>query len=186
MLRVTPFIRFALVVLCVLTFATAARAVGDRCADPPKELGKFETVGAGGTLPTAKYLDENGNEQSLDHFRGKPLLVNFWATWCAPCVKEMPALNQLAGNDAAKIQVLTLSADREGAPVVKEFFQVNGIHNLPVAMDKLSRVAREVKAEGLPTTILYNAQGREVGRVVGAAEWDSASVVAFLEGCLAS
>ena len=114
-------------------------------------------------------------------------MLNFWATWCAPCVKEMPALDRLAATGAERnLQVLALSADREGAPVVRRFYDVNAIKHLAVAVDKLSRVSRAVDVGGLPTTVLYDVQGREVGRVVGVAEWDAPDTVAFLGRCLAN
>ena len=155
------------------------------CVTPPQALGKYQPGKPGAALPAAPFVAADGSERPLDSLRGRPLLVNFWATWCAPCVKEMPALDRLAAQPPAGLQVLTLSADREGAAVVRQFYEANGIRNLPVALDKTSRVARVTGVGGLPTTILYDAQGREVGRVVGVAEWDAKETLAFLAECLA-
>ena len=82
--------------------------------------------------------------------------------------------------------MLALSADREGAPVVREFYDKNNIRHLPVAIDKLSRVARAVGIDGLPTTVLYDLEGREAGRVIGVAEWDTPAALDFLSRCLAA
>ncbi len=165
--------------------SAAEPAPSPACAAPPPALGKYQPGKPGAALPAAPFVAADGSERPLEALRGKPLLVNFWATWCAPCVKEMPALDRLAAQPPAGLQVLTLSADREGAAVVRQFYEANGIRNLPVALDKTGRVARAAGVSGLPTTILYDAQGREAGRVVGVAEWDAAEALAFLAACLA-
>ncbi|QNT68486.1 TlpA family protein disulfide reductase [Defluviicoccus vanus] len=117
---------------------------------------------------------------------GAALVVNFWATWCGPCIKEMPALDALAKKvEKRGIVVLALSSDREGAPVVRQYFDKNGLTGLPVSIDALSKVARTLDIVGLPTTVFFDAQGRQVGRVVGAAEWDAPATIEFLTACLA-
>ena len=164
----------------------AAAAERAACTAPPAALGKYQPAKPGASLPAVPFVDADGAEQPLDGLRGRALLVNFWATWCAPCVEEMPALDRLAaGTKANGPQVLTLSADREGATVVRKFYEVNGIRNLPVALDKTGRLARATGIGGLPTTLLYAADGSEVGRVVGIAKWDAPEVQAFLAACLA-
>lgn len=155
------------------------------CSKPPAALGKYQPSPPGRELPTAPWVDEAGAERPVTELRGKGLVLNFWATWCAPCVKEMPSLDRLAGEAAARgFRVVALSADREGAPVVRRFFDVNGIGRLAVDIDKSSRVSRATGIDGLPTTILYDPAGREIGRVRGGAEWDAQGVVAFLGDCL--
>jgi thiol-disulfide isomerase/thioredoxin len=174
---------FAAILLNGAAFASAAPA----CAAAPPALGKYTPAAEAKPIPAATFLDAQGDEKSLADSRGKGLIVNFWATWCAPCVKEMPALDRLAAAAGGRgLRVLALSADRGGAPVVRKFYEVNGIGHLPVAFDTQSRVARAVGVDGLPTTVLYNAAGREVGRVVGAAEWDAPSALDFLGDCLAA
>jgi hypothetical protein len=97
----------------------------------------------------------------------------------------MPALNRLAQVAGERgLRVMALSADREGASVVREFYEKNNIRHLPVAIDKLGRVARAVGIDGLPTTVLYDSKGREAGRVIGVAEWDVPAALEFLSGCL--
>lgn len=156
------------------------------CAAPPAALGKYQPGKPGAMLPAVPFVEADGSERPLAALRGRALLVNFWATWCAPCVEEMPGLDRLAARaKAQRLQVLTLSADREGAAVVQKFYDVNGIHNLPVALDKTGRLARATGVGGLPTTLLYAADGSEVGRVVGIAQWDAPEVESFLAGCLA-
>jgi len=169
--------------------ATAGESGSARaaCAEPPAALGKFQASPPGKELPTVPWVEEGGGERPVSELRGKGLVLNFWATWCAPCVKEMPALDRLAKQAEARgFRVLALSADREGAAVVRQFYGVNSIGTLAVALDKPSRVARATGIGGLPTTVLYGAAGHEVGRVVGVAEWDAPAVVTFLAACLAS
>lgn len=175
----------------VLSPSLGASGSGDgvpaTCDQAPAELGKYRPAAGGGELPVTPWVDENGRERPVSDFRGEGLVLNFWATWCAPCVKEMPALDRLAAEaDARGFRVVALSADREGAAAVRQFYVVNAVGHLPVALDRTSRVARAAGVEGLPTTIFYDSQGREVGRVVGAAEWDAPAVVDFLSTCVGS
>ena len=174
-----------LVAAILLNGAAFASSAPVACASPPPDLGKYQPAKEGKHIPTTAFIDADGNEESLADLRGQGLIVNFWATWCAPCVKEMPALDRLAEAAGPRgLRVLALSADREGASVVRRFYDVNKIGHLPVAIDKMSRVARAIGIDGLPTTVLYNSDGREIGRVIGVAEWDTRAAVDFLGGCL--
>jgi len=144
-----------------------------RPADPAKEI------------PAVSLVDGDGAAAALADYRGRGLVVNFWATWCAPCVREMPALDRLAsqlGGDG--IAVLALSGDHGGANAVRSFYGANGIRNLPILLDAGLRGARALKIDGLPTTVLVDAGGREVGRLVGPADWDSAEALALVRDCL--
>jgi thiol-disulfide isomerase/thioredoxin len=172
--------------LLILAIPAAGASTGRaQCGKPPEEIAKFEASKEPAAAPDEPFTDETDQERTLAGLRGSGLVVNFWATWCAPCVKEMPALDALAKQlKDDGIVVLALSADREGAPVVRKFYEKNEITNLGIAIDRMSRVARSLKVGGLPTTILFDAAGREVGRVVGTAEWDQPATVEFLRGCL--
>ncbi|HYN38958.1 MAG TPA: TlpA disulfide reductase family protein [Rhodospirillales bacterium] len=181
---------FGLAVLAILTMtATGASASGEpraACAAPPAALGKYQPAKPDAALPAAPFVDAEGVDRPLDGLRGQALVLNVWATWCAPCVEEMPALDRLAAQTKQTgVRVLALSADREGGAVVRRFYEVNAIRHLPVALDKTARVARATGIGGLPTTLLYDAAGREIGRVTGVAAWDSSEVTAFLAACLA-
>ncbi len=171
----------ALIVMIGATDASTA----DDCTPSAGVFKRFEASAQGGQTPGEPFFADGTQARSLADFRGKGIVVNFWATWCPPCVKEMPAIDRLrAALEADGIEVLALSADREGAPVVQRFYQRNGIERLPVSIDRGSKVSRALYVLGLPTTVLFNADGREVGRVLGSAEWDSAPTVAFLRSCL--
>ncbi len=172
--------------LIVAISPDGASTAAPACGKPPETLAKFEATKEPQPTPNEAFTDDADNERSLADYRGRGLIVNFWATWCAPCVKEMPALDRLAREAKSDgLVVLALSADREGAPVVRKFYDKNDIEHLPVVIDRMSRVARALKVAGLPTTVMFNADGREVGRVVGVAEWDAPATLAFLRGCLA-
>lgn len=163
-----------------------ASAAAPPCGKPPETIAKFEATREPQPAPSEAFTDETDKERTLADFRGSGLIVNFWATWCAPCVKEMPSLDRLAHQVKGDgLIVLALSADREGSPVVRKFYDKNDIEHLPVAIDRLSRMARTLGVGGLPTTVMFNADGQEVGRVVGTAEWDAPATLDFLRACLA-
>ena len=174
------------VAVIVMISAGHASAAGGRCRDAPESLGNFESASSRKPAPTVPFLEGGDTERTLADFRGKGVLVNFWATWCPPCVKEMPALDRLSAEFADEgIVVLALSSDRGGAPVVSKFYAKRGITNLSVMIDERSKVARALGMVGLPTTVMFDAEGREVGRVLGPAEWDTPESIAFLRACLA-
>jgi len=110
-------------------------------------------------LPDVSFLDAEGSAANLRDWRGKVVLLNLWATWCASCRKEMPALDRLQGE---------LGSDR-----AKRFFDDSKIENLKPFADPTTRVRRKLRAIGMPTTILIDAQGQAIGRLAGLAEWDS-------------
>ncbi|MBK8174657.1 MAG: TlpA family protein disulfide reductase [Rhodospirillales bacterium] len=179
------FLVLALLAAIVLNAAPFASAADSPCAHPPAELGKYTAAKSGLTMPATSYIDASGDERPFAALRGTGLIVNFWATWCPPCVEEMPALDRLAARaQGLGLNVAALSADREGATVVRRFYAVNGISSLPVAVDKSSRVMHALGIDGLPTTVLFDADGREVGRVVGQAQWDAPATISFLSRCL--
>lgn len=174
------------VALIVAIASGMASAADVACAKPPASIGRFTLSARATPAPEQTFTDEGGKEQTLAALRGSGVVVNFWATWCAPCVKEMPALDKLAQQLKPRgVVVLALSSDRDGAPVVRRFYDKNGITNLPVSIDAMSKVGRELEVGGLPTTVFFGADGRQVGRVVGAADWDAAATVDFLATCLA-
>jgi thiol-disulfide isomerase/thioredoxin len=170
----------------VMISAGHASAAGSRCRNAPGSLGHFEAASSRNPAPTVSFLENGDTARTLADYRGKGVVVNFWATWCPPCVKEMPSLNRLRADLAGEgIVVLALSSDRGGAAVVGKFYAKKGITNLAVMIDEKSKVARAVGIPGLPTTVMYDAEGREIGRVLGAAEWDAPESIAFMRACLA-
>lgn len=125
-------------------------------------------------LPDFKFFDGTGAERSLADWRGKVVLLNLWATWCAPCRKEMPALDRLQqALGSEHFEVVALSVDRGGAEVSRKFLDQIDVKALGLYVDPTTRATSQLKAVGLPVTILIDGDGREIGRLTGPAEWDS-------------
>jgi thiol-disulfide isomerase/thioredoxin len=133
-------------------------------------------------MPPAALVDASGAVHGLAEFAGKGLVINLWATWCVPCVAELPALAALAGRVKDGILVLPLSSDRGGAPVVEAFYRKHGIEGLPVWLDPKGAAAQAWGARGIPTTLIIDRQGRERGRLEGAVDWASDAAPAAIRG----
>ncbi len=132
--------------------------------------------------PEAGFTDADGTMRHLSDFAGKGVVVNLWATWCVPCVAEMPALQAMAAALATDgIVVLPLSSDRGGAEVVRRFYVGHGVTTLPIWLDPKGELARAWGARGLPTTIIIDRQGRERGRLEGAVDWAAADALAGIK-----
>jgi thiol-disulfide isomerase/thioredoxin len=136
--------------------------------------------------PAADFRDVDGKEVSLAGFRGRVVLLNFWATWCIPCLKEMPALDRLQGAvGGSDFTVATVSIDRGGAADAKSWFDRNGIRDLPLYLDPDSKAAFAFRASDLPTSVIVDRAGRVVGRMVGPAEWDAPAAKALIRALIA-
>ena len=131
------------------------------------------------------FFEDGGKRRTIADYRGSGVVMNFWATWCAPCVREMPSLDRLQAK-VRGIRVLALSVDRGGASVVETFYRKHGIANLDVLVDRGAKLMRKLGVRGLPTTLLIDADGDEVGRVVGPVEWDSGPVRALIRRTIES
>ena len=136
--------------------------------------GEIDRSRAGEPLPQFSLTDTQGNTLALGEPANAPMLVNLWATWCAPCIKEMPLLDDLAADYGDRLQVVTISQDLNGAKAVEPFFARNDLPNLPRWLDPETEFAFAVGAGGLPVTLLYDAEGREVWRIAGDYDWSSA------------
>ena len=138
-------------------------------------------------LASAPYTLAEGGNQTLDAHEGKVILLNFWATWCAPCRKEMPMLaelqEELGGPD---FEVITLATGRNDPAAMARFFEEIGVTNLPLHTDANSAVARQMGVLGLPATVLIARDGTEVARLLGDADWASDSAKDILKTLIAS
>lgn len=133
-------------------------------------------------LPEVAFQDGEGKARTLAAFEGKVVLLNLWATWCAPCRHEMPTLSRLQERlGGPEFEVVALSIDRAGPKVVRDFYAEIGVENLALYIDPGMKATRVLSAIGLPTTLLLDRQGREIGRLVGPAEWDSPEAVALIQ-----
>ncbi|MBS0123532.1 TlpA family protein disulfide reductase [Thetidibacter halocola] len=134
---------------------------------------------------TADFMTFDEQPLNLSDWQGKWVLVNFWATWCAPCRKEMPMLAELQtelGGDA--FEVVTIATSRNPPPAMAAFFEEIGVTNLPLHRDPGSKLAREMAVLGLPVTVILNPEGQEVGRLTGDADWASDSAKAALRALI--
>lgn len=133
----------------------------------------------GEAAPPLVFKTPDGKDTTLAAFRGRPVLVNLWATWCAPCIAEMPTLDALAVREAGKLHVLTISQDLRGAESVAPFFRKQGFKALQPYLDPEVGFSMAYAAT-LPMTILYDAQGRELWRMTGGMDWTGPKAAALI------
>lgn len=165
----------------VLTLLLMLAVLPSAAAEDPK----FVVVDPPKVLPDVRFVDGKGRNRALADFKGKVVLLNVWATWCVPCRKEMPTLDRLQGAlGGTDFQVIALSIDRQGPDVVRKFYDEVGIKHLEMLFDSGGRAAGELGAIGLPTTLLIDRAGREIGRLVGPAEWDRPQMIDFIQSRL--
>lgn len=170
-----------------LLLLTSASACSERPGEPVKapastrsESG-FVLWHAPRPVPALAFRDGDGRSLTLDDFQGRVVVLNVWATWCGPCRVEMPTLDNLhAKLGGADLEVLALSIDRAGPEAVREFFDEIGIKHLRLYIDPTGETLNMLDVAGIPTTLLIDRQGRELGRLIGAAEWDSPEMLQFL------
>jgi thiol-disulfide isomerase/thioredoxin len=127
-----------------------------------------------------KFEVTPGKAETLTAYKGKRVLVNLWATWCAPCIAEMPEIDRMAAAKAGKLVVLPVSQDMEGWKPVQKFWAKGGYKAMQPRLDQPGAMAEALGARGLPMSILYDEQGREVWRVAGTLKWTSPEVLAAL------
>lgn len=135
----------------------------------------------GSELPDFVLTDPTGKKLELTNLKGKPLLVNLWATWCAPCVAELPALDRLAGTLDGKVKVLTINQDTGQPDKAGQFLKARGVTRLEPWLDPKGDLAFHYEAPSLPMTVLYDLNGREVWRIAAPKEWGDAETLKLIE-----
>jgi thiol-disulfide isomerase/thioredoxin len=149
-------------------------------------LGKLVHAESPRPMPDVSFTDDAGQTRSLADWKGKVVLVNLWATWCAPCKVEMPSLSrlqsQLGGDDFA---VVPVSLDRTGPDAPRKFLASNNLGNLPLLIDASASFGNKIGAGGLPATLILDREGREIARLVGPAEWDSPAAQDVIRAAIA-
>jgi thiol-disulfide isomerase/thioredoxin len=172
--------------LVFLLVAPALGAADEGEADMPDrtKLGEFVPSSQPFTAPAISLADTNGHSVELSELRGKLVLVNLWATWCEPCLREMPSLERLQSRLGERITVLAVSEDRGGNKTVEPFIAKLGLKSVKIYIDPKSEVGHAFGARGLPTSFLIDREGKVLGRVEGAAEWDSPKILGVLEPLL--
>lgn len=143
---------------------------------------KFSVLESPQSLPEISFQDELGKPLTLPQFQGKVVLLNIWATWCAPCRAEMPTLDRLQKRlGSENFTVVALSIDFNGVKAIRDFYSEIGIKNLTIYIDESGRTLDKLHIRGVPATLLIDRHGREVGRMLGPAEWDSPEFLIFLD-----
>ncbi|MBV0913236.1 TlpA disulfide reductase family protein [Anianabacter salinae] len=167
--------------------ANAALAADTAALEAMREgtIKKLQFHSAPAEASSATFTAENGGTGSLADYEGKVILLNFWATWCAPCRKEMPSLAnlqaELGGDD---FEVVTIATGRNSPTGIRRFFEEEGVTGLPQHRDEKQALARDMGVLGLPVTVILNAEGQEIARLIGDAEWDSDSAKAILRAMI--
>ncbi|HJS30505.1 MAG TPA: TlpA disulfide reductase family protein [Alphaproteobacteria bacterium] len=153
-------------------------------AEPPAFSGGVQTYRP---LPEPKrhhdlvFESLDGSPRPLSSFRGKIVLLNYWATWCAPCIEEMPSLDRLQAKlGGPAFEVVAVSIDRQGQKAVEPFVERLGLKHLTILLDAKGATSRALGLRGLPTTLVIDREGRELGRLEGEAQWDSDAAEALI------
>jgi thiol-disulfide isomerase/thioredoxin len=144
-------------------------------------LGQFTALPSPLPAPALQFTTRDGAEKQLSDFKGKLVLVNLWATWCGPCVEEMPSLQRLQTQLGDKLTILAISEDRRGDAAVAPFLGQHGIKHLAIYLDPKSAASTAFGAQGLPTSYLISADGRILGKEEGGAAWDEPAMLAKLQ-----
>jgi thiol-disulfide isomerase/thioredoxin len=173
---------FLIVVYTALMFGANA-AMADVAALRTGDMQKLNLVAAT-DLPDIPVFDGAEAPHSLSQWEGQWVVLNFWATWCAPCRHEMPSLDRLQAA-MPEIAVLPVATGRNSVDGINAFYAEAGVTNLPVLRDPRSELARNMAVLGLPVTVIVNPQGQEVARLIGDAAWDSTDAQTILRAMMA-
>ena len=176
------FFIFILIILTSLSFKSYNNKDNDLISEFLKnELEDFELSKEKKNISNLTFKDHKEKEISFSDFKGKILLVNFWATWCAPCIKEMPSLDRLETKINGDFDVIAISVDRDGVEKVTDFFDENKISNLEKFFDIKNSLAKEMNLIGIPTSFFVNKKGDLIGHYQGDMEWDNLTVIEFIK-----
>lgn len=172
-------LRKSLAVLYTALALGANPATADVAALREGDMKKLALHSAPVALAETTLLDADDAPKSMSDYHGKWVVLNFWATWCAPCRHEMPSLDRLQAA-LPDIAVVPVATGRNAVPGIQKFYAEAGISNLPILRDPQSELSRSASVMALPVTLILNPQGEEVARLIGDAEWDSDSAKAIL------
>ena len=176
--------RKLLVVLYTALVLGANPVAADVSALREGDMKKLMLLGEPVAVPEAVLLDAEDGEHALADYKGKWVVLNFWATWCAPCRREMPSLERLQAA-MPELAVVPVATGRNAVEGIRRFFEEAGVKTLPILRDPQSQLAHSMGVMGLPVTAILNPEGQEVARLIGDAEWDSDSAKAVLGALMA-
>lgn len=172
-------LRKSLVVLYTALALGANPVAADVAALRDGDMKKLALHSSPVALAQVVLLDADDAEKSMADYHGKWVVLNFWATWCAPCRHEMPSLDRLQAA-LPDIAVVPVATGRNAVPGIQKFYAEAGIKNLPVLRDPKSELSRSASVMALPVTLILNPEGQEVARLIGDSDWDSDSAKAIL------
>jgi len=163
-----------------ITVFLALHSAAPACAE---EFAKrFTTVDPPRAVPAFVFQDDKGVTHDLKDYKGRYVLLNLWATWCGPCVKEMPSLDGLQGKFGKnELSVVALNEDRGGVTAARAFYTAHTLQNLPIFVDRFGEIPYALHASGYPATYLINPNGMEIGYLEGEADWTAPDAVSFLK-----
>ena len=169
--------------LALLLAASGLGTAAESESDTPDrtKLGEFVPASQPFPAPAISLADSSGQTIELSDLRGKPVIVNLWATWCEPCLREMPSLERLQSRFGQRIAVLAVSEDRGGDKTVEPFIAKLGLKSVKIYIDPKSEVGHAFAVRGLPTSLLIDRNGMVLGRVEGAADWDAPKLLEILK-----
>jgi thiol-disulfide isomerase/thioredoxin len=163
---------------------SAAAPAAPQMPEQAAEVGVVDRTKAGRPMPDISFEAPNGDSVKLADFAGQPILVNLWATWCGPCVAEMPMLDALAKREASRMQVIVISQDMKGRPAVDRWWKDQTFAKIKPYLDQKADMSFSYGGGTLPTTVMYDQNGKEVWRVSGAVNWTGPDGTALVEEAL--
>ena len=164
--------RFLIIFVLLITNTYATEITDIKNLIINKELKKYEDL---------SFLDDQNNEINLDNLNGNLILLNFWATWCAPCKEEMPSLDQLKSNkNLNNLKIFPINIGKDNLKKSLKFFDDLEIKNLKVYFDNPNTLAKKIGLRGVPTTILINKEGHEFARILGSIDFNNQNFINWL------
>jgi thiol-disulfide isomerase/thioredoxin len=128
------------------------------------------------------FLDKKDQKINIKDYNGNLVLMNFWATWCEPCKEEMPSLDRLQNNPKLNnLKILTINIGKENLKKVNNFFQELNIKNLEPYFDNPTTLAKKLSLRGVPTSVLFNVEGKEFARIIGSIDFDDLKFIEWLK-----
>ena len=164
--------RFLIIFIFLISNSFAAETSNIKNLVINKELKKYDSL---------TFLDDKDNQISLEDYRGNLILLNFWATWCAPCKKEMPSLDLLQNNkNLSNLKIFPINVGQDNIEKSLKFFEELRIRNLKLYFDSPITLAKKFKLRGIPTSILFNKNGSEFARIVGSIDFEDEKFIEWL------
>ena len=165
--------RFLIIFTFLLSNAFANDVVDIENLVINKEIKKYDGL---------TFLDDKRKQLDLDEFKGKLILLNFWATWCAPCKKEMPSLDLLQANkNLDNLKIFTINVGQDNLEKASKFFEELEIKNLKIYFDSPVTLAKKFRLRGIPTSIIFNKKGEEFARIIGSIDFEDQKFIDWLK-----